>query len=84
LHPRVVASGKELLFLLRSSHLREYKPCWQVYSFCCKTGIRGRDLRRPCLQKRPVRKIKGVRKGRNGRAKSGGKWIDPRLATGGG
>ncbi len=34
LHPRVVASGKELLFLLRSSHLREYKPCWQVYSFC--------------------------------------------------
>ena len=32
LHPGVVASGKELLFLFRSGHEREYKPCWQVYS----------------------------------------------------
>ena len=26
LHPGVVASGKELLFLLRRGHLRAYKP----------------------------------------------------------
>jgi len=32
LHPGVVASSKELLFLFGSGHEREYKPCWQVYS----------------------------------------------------
>ena len=69
LHPRVVASGKELLFLLRSSHLRKYKPCWQVYSVCRETGIRGRDASEIILTETADAKIKDVRKGRDGQTK---------------
>jgi hypothetical protein len=41
LHPGMVASGKELLFLLRSGHLLGDRPCWQVYSVFGETGTRG-------------------------------------------
>src|SRR4029079_4823662 len=62
LHPGVVASGKELQFLLRSSHRFDTDRVGKSTALCQRRGIRSCDCNcSSCLQKQGWNQVKGVR-----------------------